>query len=505
MPSNANHDPVADGGQSHQLPTTVSPAGSLGPVSPTMPWIDSAEGSEGIRFTGLIHSLRRRWLPATGLGILLATLFAGLLWAVIPVEHEAISILRVRRENELVFNQRRAVRSTIQDYMTYKETQATLLKSSYVVSAALRDPNISQLPMVVYDQFGRKRKQAIAWLEDELKVDLAGESEILQIRLRGENQQQTQAVLDAVVKAYMDEIVYSELIEKRLRLDTITKKYRENVEAIRDKSDQANRLAEQLGSTNLETVRLQHQAEFEKLRSKKLELDKLRASVNEVEVELAMRSADLQMGQSAPSQYAIEDELDKDPQYFQMGLAIRELEEQIRFASERYRLGSPQLQQLTQELGYLTGRREELRAELTPRAIDRIRRVSGETAQVNERNLTLQSVMRQQLLQKVAQATEDYNQQAEKFNKLGGYSGDLDARMNELKSLKMATEELKMEMDSLALDLENPSRIKVIQSATVPDESNWLLKIMEIGGAWAAHLWMRRGRSRLLGLFRQAS
>ena len=123
---------------------------------------------------------------------------------------------------------------TIADYMTYKETQATLLKSSFVIHAALRpDPDpekdISQLPMVRSDKWlgvwPIKRERPVAWLEDAITVNLAGESELLRVRLRGKDRKETRQVLDAVVAAYKSEIVNKERLDKVRMLSSLKKRF----------------------------------------------------------------------------------------------------------------------------------------------------------------------------------------------------------------------------------------------------------------------------------------
>ena len=477
---------------SYQLPSDpnaplapAAPAAGVSPVVPPvgMPWSEAGDG-EGIKLTGLLHSLRRRWLPALGLGILAATSVAALLWMLIPVNFEALSILRVNREVSSPIGDRYRSYGTIQDYNNYKQTQAMLLRSPYVISIALRDRAINQLPMISLDKFGRRRTNSVAWLADEIKVDLAGESEILQVRLSGENPDHVKAVLDAVVKSYLAEIVNREKSEKLSILDMLRQRYADNQAAMRQKSDQLHELAVTFGSPDLAVVRNQHQIDMEQMRYKKLELDRLQSELDAVEIELAQRNLLLQYGQVPISDFAVLDELERDPEYAAYQMQVKQLEDQIRQAGERIRPGSPQFNLLNQEVEIWQTKLQERDDELRPRIIERIRRQSGDSVQVSQRDYYAQGMKLQMLNQKVTQARSEYLDLFNKVGNVGEYSGNMDALAGEVKTLQRQTEELKLEIDRLDLEVRTQDRIRVVQAADVPDVSNFMFKLTEVIVAW---------------------
>jgi capsular exopolysaccharide synthesis family protein len=447
-----------------------------------MPWYEAQESSDGLKLSGLLHSIRRRWLPATALGILLASLIALLLYLLIPVEYQAIAILRVRRDEDVAFKGRRTPQyTTIQDYMTYKETNATLLTSPYVISTALRNPNVSELPMVRFDRLGRRRRQPVAWLEDELSVDLVGDSEILQISLSGQQPEEVISLLNAVVKSYMEEIVYSERTDKLTKRDTLKKQHAENMKQIKEKMDQIYLLGQKLNSssTDVDTIRYQHQARWAELQRKESDLAALEKELNEVEVRLTLSHAQRQLGVGV-SEHEIEDELEKHPEYFKLKEFIRELDERLLMASERLRPGAPAIMNLEADRALLQDRLERLRLELVPRVKDRLMRESDESPQLVQKNMILQEVTRQALQKKVEVARKDYLDKLKVVEELGGASGQLDANIQEVRALKEATAELQVEVDALNLELQNPPRIYTVQDATIPDKSTLLKKLMYI-------------------------
>ena len=71
-----------------QLPVTLSPGPQMiGTPLPAAPWIESQENKGGFNFVGFLHSLRRRWLLGLGVGSLLASTLAALLWLLVPVKY----------------------------------------------------------------------------------------------------------------------------------------------------------------------------------------------------------------------------------------------------------------------------------------------------------------------------------------------------------------------------------------------------------------------------------
>src|SRR5690606_18485072 len=179
-------------------------------------WLEPPKADKG-EFNGYLHSLRRRWLSGLGIGMLVASLVAVVLWFAIPVNYEAESLLRVGREASFAEDKVKSMTEIEQ----MKEGHARLIKASFVIEAAYRDPNISQLKMVQRDRLGRKRKNPIAWLSGALRVNYLGDSDVLRVALVGEDTEQITKLVDAVVKAYQDEVVFKEIQTRQAELATL--------------------------------------------------------------------------------------------------------------------------------------------------------------------------------------------------------------------------------------------------------------------------------------------
>jgi len=121
-------------------------------------------------------------------------------------EHQAECILRIHRGSAA------GIVGGIQEYMQFKETQGALLQSSVVLSAAAQDPRLAAILA--------KENDPVRYLGERVQVDLAGGSELLFVRLRGDDPESMRIVLDGVVDAYLNFIVEDEARQREM-LDVV--------------------------------------------------------------------------------------------------------------------------------------------------------------------------------------------------------------------------------------------------------------------------------------------
>ena len=81
-----------------KLPAVADPsANTLGTPGAPPPWMATEEQKDGFDIGGFLHSLRRRWIIGLGLGLMFASAVAILLWIFVPVESEAVVLIRISR------------------------------------------------------------------------------------------------------------------------------------------------------------------------------------------------------------------------------------------------------------------------------------------------------------------------------------------------------------------------------------------------------------------------
>ncbi len=463
------------------LPVAQANAGALAypqGVPMGMPPVEDLEGGDGFSIMGLVHSLRRQLLPAFGFGLVVASLIALGLWYSIPVSYTAESVLRVNRELS---------KGNASDYMIYKETQASLIKSNFVLRTALRDIEINQLPMVLTDAYGRRRERPEAWLASALAVS-PDETELLWVRMRGRHKEHTELILNNVLKAYQHEIVNKERMEKSTTLAKLRTRYTQLFDSIKKKSDEISALAEQLGVTDNSAVAHQQAMKVNELNQAQRELDRIRMSLNEAQDQYRLLQVEAQLGTSNPTEFQILDMLEQDARFFELTATIDQYKDEVEQLQGLVQPGSTQLLGLQQEIVRLERKRERMSAEIRPRIIARLKQENGVSPQALQRQLALQ---RQQVINyrgQAERATAIVDQRLEEVKKYGGTSGDLEARMDDLAAQRRDMQIVRADMQALEIELDGPERVSIIQPATISQDSNWKSKIIQIAGGWVMSL-----------------
>jgi capsular exopolysaccharide synthesis family protein len=158
----------------------------------------------GMDANTFLHALRRRWLLATLLGLVVAAAAAIGLWFAFPESSSATALFRIANEQEtLVFDNLN--RQSPQQFEILKKTQLALLKSYFVLQAAVRDPDIAILSVLA------DVPDHVEWLQYNLDVEFPQQGEILSISLTDDAPaEDLVALVNAVVKAYEEEVVFKE-------------------------------------------------------------------------------------------------------------------------------------------------------------------------------------------------------------------------------------------------------------------------------------------------------
>lgn len=443
-----------------------------------MPQFDDADGGDGFSVMGFVHSLRRQWVLALGLGLVVSSLMSIVLYFLIPVTYKAEAVLRVSRELS---------QGNSADFMIYKETQGGLIKSPFVINAALRDNDISQLPMVLTDSWGRRRKKPEAWLAGAISVT-PDESELLWISMTGRDKQQTEKILEKVIEAHQTEIVNKERLEKVDTHTKLRKRYVKLFGDIKKKTDEVNQLARQLGAVSDQGTSQKQTLIISQLNMAQREVDRMRMLLLEAQNKYQLLLVESRLGGGTPSEYLILDELEKDARYFQTTQFIDELKDEVEQLSTTYRPNSVQLQQLQTEIARLERKRNKLASELRPRAIARIQAQNGASPSAIQRELALQQQQLVNYGRLAQQAMSVYEAKFEEIANFAGANGDLEARMDDLMALRRDMQTVRADMQRLEIELDGPTKVTVIQNPMTSKASSMKTKLAQIAGGWVISL-----------------
>jgi succinoglycan biosynthesis transport protein ExoP len=424
----------------------------------------------GVDFVRVWHAFRRRWLSATAAGLALAGLLAAMAWLLLPKGYEAVAWLRVRA-NPGTFSG-----ASAGDYEQYRKTQLQLIKSPFVLTAALRRPGIANLSMLVDE------KDPVGWLTKNMQVSAPSEAEVVQVRLRGPDPREVTQIVNAVTQAYLTDVVSKEKTERLARRDMLEKKYKENMAEVRTRLETFNNLARSLGSRDSGEVSTQRSLLLDHLGTLRTALVQFQRDLAQIDTELALLDAqargDIPLEDSVPDD-VMESILMRHPQVAELTSRLSAIEETIAFQAERSRRGysDPAIRRLLAQREELARRIDSLVASLRPQiAAQAAAEATGGKGGV--RSTVLLRMRRQMLAQQLEETSKEFDQVAKEVTALGNANADLEARRNEIAQLQAVTNQMGIQLNASEVDIAMPNRVELLEEARVPGDGEELFRLM---------------------------
>jgi len=449
---------------------TLPEAGSLVPQTYTQPAFGPTGDplSGGLDIVRVMHAIRRRWMPAVALGLGLASAAGVLAWMFLPRGYEAVSWLRVR-SNPGSFSGNYGPG----EYDQYRKTQLQLIKSPFVLNAALRRPGVSNLESL------RDEKDQVAWLTRRLEVAAPAESEVVQIRMRGESPREIQMLVNAVTQAYLSDVVNKERTERLARRDMLEKKYKENMAEVRTRLETFNNLARSLGTRDSAEVSTQRSLLLDHLGTLRAQLTQLQRDVVQIDTELALVDAAERNGENNEGAgKAVDSTLMRHPQMADLSRKLAELEDAIAYQAERSARGlnDPLVRRLVGQREDLLRRIDATAEELRPQMLSEMSRPSGAGGAAS--SPAVLRMRREILAKQLEEVSKEFDEVAKEVTALGNANADLEARRNEIAQLQTVTNQMGIQLNASEVDIAMPNRVELIEEAGLPAQGDTLFRIM---------------------------
>ncbi len=447
--------------------------GSQGPGTFSQPGVDPLAG--GIDYRRAWHALRRRWIPAAVLALTLGTLAGVLTWVFLPKGFEAVAWLRVRDKSGMFGA---GMGRDNAEYEAFRKTQVQLIKSPLVLMAALRRPGVDNLSVF------EGESDKVGWLMKNVQVSAPMESEVIQIRLRGEDPQEVTDIVNAVTNSYLNDVINKEKAERLQKRDTLEKKYKENMAEVRSRLDTYNNLARSLGTTDSEEVATQRALLLDHLGTLRAQQTSLQQQLSMVDAELAVMDAkargEITLEQSVPEEM-VDAMVLRDPQFVELRDRLAGIEEAIVFQAQRSARGGndPAVKKLQDMRNSLLVRMEQRREELKPQiitqlAMDVAARRSGAAAE----SPVILRMRREIMARQLEEITKDFDKVSEEVKLLGQANADLMARKQEIEQLMKVTDDMGIQLNATEIDISMPNRVELIEEASKPEGSDELFRTM---------------------------
>lgn len=196
------------------------------------------------------HAIRRHWLPAVVVGLIVGSLATVAAWMGIRSQYMATAVLRVSMDKLNLLELNKNADGANSGFDIYKRTQRQLVRSPLVLGAALQRKSISGLPLVT------QQTDPLGWLQKIVTVTYPDEAEIMQINVRCEDRHVAETLADTVVDVYLKDVVYKEREEKLSRIESLKKAESETEASLRKKRGDLRLLADTLGTSDSEALTL---------------------------------------------------------------------------------------------------------------------------------------------------------------------------------------------------------------------------------------------------------
>jgi hypothetical protein len=122
-----------------------------------------------------------------------------------------------------------------ENFEVYRQTQAHMVKSPFVLNAALRDGDIAKCELL------RDQPHAMDYLDEHIEVDVSA-TEFLMVSFNGPHSKEAAKIVNAVVDAYLVEVANAESTQRAKRASDLEKAHSDLDEEIKKKTRHFKRL-----------------------------------------------------------------------------------------------------------------------------------------------------------------------------------------------------------------------------------------------------------------------
>ena len=417
--------------------------------------------------TSILRALRRRQTLALGVALLAVAISGPAAWFLVPVaKYKTQARLQLAAQPPKVLFRTVETDTSGEDYRRYQNTQLTLVKSQLVLNAALADKAVAKYAMI------RDKIDPITWLQENLKVDFVSASEVMEISLSGDDPAEIAGIVNAVKKAYMDEVVNVDTKRRADRyamLGRIKDKYSET---LKERRDRLRKNAEAVGSDDRDTLALRQQYAREHVAGLRRELAEIQSRKRRAEAQLKTRSQPQENPVEPVREADINQWIDQNPIIAQLETQLTNQESQLNAhktllgASARGGGGGdPALKHLRDSVAATQKLLKSKRAELRPIAIRQLRD-QNRSQQVtvgheDEQDLAVLVELEERLSAEIKASTDA-------TGALNVKTLDLSALQEEVAQLQGTAGQVATEVETLNVELQAPPRIRTIEDAVPP-------------------------------------
>lgn len=461
-PNPAMPEPIRPGGEA---PVTVPMRGHLpgrGPLPVPATWRAAAPAlppalASGLDLGALLKALRRRWLVAFTLGLLGAGGALAGVYFVMPARNTAFAQIYVSSTDPRILP-KTGYDGGRSEFVVYQNTQASRIKSRFVLNAALKRDEVRTLDLV------QKQTDPIVWLEEELKIEFKEGSEVMAIQMVGSDAPALVAIVKAVTEEYLREFGEEERRRKSQLLAELEDILTKASDKLTKKKELFNRRADELGSSESAANAQRQIAVLQELGEKRSQHARLRGDLMRIEV----RFKQIQAQEKLYTQPEIPEDVVN--QAAQSDTLVKELlvrRAKVQQVVDHYDQNAVDRNELTavRARRSLAGIDKELNARMAAIRKDVVQRILQKAA--GDYKITLASVESEfKLLAEQEKALRDQVEKlTEEGRKIGTGSTELENYRAEIAGESKTAEKVRDQIEELKVELRAQPRVRPYQDA----------------------------------------
>jgi succinoglycan biosynthesis transport protein ExoP len=303
------------------------------------------------------------------------------------------------------------------------------------------------------------------------------EGELMQVSLKLENGNDARLLVDAVIDAYIADVVDEEKNNRKRTLGQLKSAHKTIMDQVkRDKEDYRD-LAKEHGASESEYASVDRELAFAQLHLLRKERENL--NMRKMDVELALQLLKVAGNDDARIGAAVSEQMASDPkiQYLQS----RQMNIEARLTEERMRAkrqDAPSIQRMLTE-------RQQVAQEIASAQAD-LRR-QAQAAMAGSPNTEYKNMVKGQKLQKkhyevqITEIDRKFDSVQQQIRELAEENLDLEMRKGDLEERQQVGNDLASQIAGLDIQLGAPARARVYQRATVMDGLDLFQRAVLVG------------------------
>ena len=136
------------------------------------------------------------------------------------------------------------------------------------------------------------------------------------------------------------------------------------------------------------------------------------------------------------------------------------------------------------QVSALKSQMEQFEYEKKDEALQRLQSLTNQDDRVLQQELQMLNLQARMAQQRLVQLDKEYDELSDELKAMGVFSVDLEAIEHELKQKEEMSDSVNQEIEMVNLEMESRPQIDVLQEATIPDQSNIVMKYLQIIAAW---------------------